>query len=399
MISKSRDRSDFTGLIKFLIRRKQYPFSGKRQLLNRGISIYSFFHIKAHKEPCDALFILPSPELGFRYNHIVDALSKIGLQCKMVFFSDRDIIKLSLKGALYATEQLSQDFAIEKGFALYIKYKYAPKIIFQATDASYISTFLKFFSGASLINIAHCVSCMSGHFDVFNYHYYFIFGNSSIINLEKISHSYGNTELVKTGSLFLKPPYSKTISDTTTPNGFERHILFSSQWLSLGICEDIQWSREIINSLAERNPTWKFTIKFHPLEYDRDWINPLPNVFIVTSDNDYRELLSDVSFHITHHSAFALEASVCNVPTICLQRKSFKEDCLSLKKYFPVVDEIPALEKIIQGQEPVLWDIAGFIMLHLSNVGSEMETFTATVNQILKGEAIASYSLIGTYAD
>jgi hypothetical protein len=318
----------------------------------------------------------------------------------MVFFSDRDIIKLSLRGTLYATEKLNPDFAIEKGFAAYLKHKYAPKIIFQSNDCNYVSTFLKQFSGATLINIAHCVSCTSANFDVFDYHYYFIFGDSSIDNLKKNTHSYGSSQLVRMGSLFLKKAANITPKSQLLPHGFAKHIVFSSQWTSQGITEYIQWSRGVINSLAERNPNWKITIKCHPLETDKSWVKTLPNLFIEIGDTDFLVLLRDAAFHITHHSAFTLESSVCNVPTICVQRESFKEDCLNLKNYFPITSEITNLEQIIKEESEIFFNTTGFAKFHLANIGFEIEVFRETVVKIMQGDPLDSlHFLVGTHIE
>jgi hypothetical protein len=400
MFSTSTDTSIFKSLKKFLAGRNQYPFSWKRRLLNIIVSFYSYLHFKPSQEPYDVLFILSSPDLEFRYLHIVEVLKDMNLKCKTVFFSDRDIVKLSLWGVVYSNEKISTDFAIEKGFASYLKEKYTPKIIFQANDSNYISTFLKRFSGAKLINIAHCVSCTSANFDVFDYHYYFIFGNSSICNLKKNNHAYGSSQLVRIGSLFLKKtakinPKSQLIND-----GFEKHIVFSSQWSSQGITEYIQWSRGVINSLAERNPNWKITIKCHPLETDKSWVKTLPNLFIEIGDTDFRELLREVAFHVTHHSAFALESSVCNVPTICVQKDNFNEDCLKLRDYFPIINNVTNLEQVINEGNNTLFNTVGFAKSHLDNIGSEIEVFRETVIKILSGDSLCKlHYLAGTHIE
>lgn len=398
MLSIYKDISTFKGVVEFLIHRKQYPFSKKRHFLNSVISFASFLYLKQKCKPCDALFILPSPDLMTRYVHITQALNKSGLKCEIVFFSTREIIKLSFIGAVFSSHKITKVFALEKGFALYLKERYNPKLIFQANDCDYLSPFLKKFSGAKLINIAHCVSCTSGRFDMFDFHYYFVFGESSIKNLERIHGSYGSCQLVKMGSLFLSLNNEHLSQDV--PDKFIRHIVFSSQWLTPGLEQDIEWSRGIVNLLAERNPDWKITIKPHPLELDANWVVQLPNVIVDTNDNGYKTLLHYASFHITHHSAFALESSVCNVPTICIQRKTFKEECLSFKDHFPIVDNVVDLEQLIHNRDSYRYDIEGFNRRHLNNIGFEMRVFCETVQTILKNEPLAeSHTLTGTYID
>lgn len=398
MLSIYKDTSTFKGVVEFLIHRKQYPFSKKRQFLNSIISFSSFLYFKNKRKQCDALFILPSPDLMARYSHIIQALSKSSLKCEIVFFSTREIIKLSFKGVFFSPQKIAKAFAVEKGFALYLKERYSPKLIFQANDCDYLSPFLKFFSGAKLINIAHCVSCASGRFDMFDFHYYFVFGESSITNLKRIYGSYGSCQLVRLGSLFLSLDDEQPRPEIA--DKFIRYIVFSSQWLTPGLEQDIEWSRSIVNSLAERNPDWKITIKQHPLDADANWVIQLPNVFVDTNDNGYKTLLHNASFHITHHSAFTLESSVCNVPTICIQRKKFKEECLSFKDHFPIVDNVVDLEQLIHNRDSYRYDIEGFNKRHLSNIGFEMRAFCETVQTILKNEPIAeSHTLTGTYID
>ena len=399
MSLKSFEHFELAGLKLFLKSSGQYPFSLKRRFYNKLISFCSFIHIKSSKESFDVILILGSPLLEIRYRQIIEELKKINLTCKIVSFSRRDIIKLAMVGSITSVERVSSDFAIEKGFALYLKHKYSPKIIFQADDCNYVSAFLKRFSGAQLVNIAHCVSCISNHFNIFDFHYYFIFGNSSETNLKKINPSYGQTQLVKMGSLFLKKEAYEDIIHPKVNQLFSKHIIFSSQWLSADIVEDISWSREMINLLGQRNPHWKITIKCHPLEKCQNWVKEGPNIFIEMGDTNFHKLLSDIDFHITHHSAFALESSVCNVPTICIQRKSFKEECLKFRNYFQITDNICELEKLIMETNSYSHDLNGFVNLHLSHLGSEMEIFISTVNQIIDGEAVNSSSLTGTYAD
>lgn len=398
MLSIYKDTSTFKGVVKFLIHRKQYPFSKKRQYLNDVISFISLLYLKKKCNSCDALFIMPSPDLMTRYSYVAQALSKSGLKCEIVFFSTREIIKSSCIGAVYSSQRITKEFAVEKGFALYLKERYGPKLIFQANDCDYLSPFIKKFSGAKLINIAHCVSCTSGRFDMFDFHYYFVFGESSVINLGRIHGSYGSCQLVKVGSLLLSLNNERVSQDV--PDKFTLNIVFSSQWLTPGLEQDIEWSRSIVNSLAERNPDWKITIRPHPLDQDANWAVQLPNVFVDTNNNEYKTLLQNTSFHITHHSAFALESSICNVPTICIQRKTFKEECLNLKDHFPIVDNIVDLEQLIHNRDSYRYDIEGFNRRHLNNIGFEMRAFCETVQTILKNEPLAeSHTLTGTYID
>lgn len=400
MFSRFNDKSIFPRLETFLAIKGQYPFSLKRKLVNQVISLCSIFYHTPVEECYDVLLLLPAPELEDRYSHISKELSEHGVKCKTVFFSDRDIIKVSFLGALFTSLKLNAYFTIEKGYALFLKHKYTPKIILQFNDCSYLSVFLKRFSGAFLINIAHCVSCTTKNFDIFDFHYYLIFGNSSIDNLRQIQHAYGSCQLVKVGSCFLVEKNNTSVNEEAFVSCFVKHIVFSSQWLSEPIAEDIQWSRYIINQLAERNKNWKITIKCHPMETERGWICNRPNVFVELGNKDFRELLKDASFHITHHSAFALESSVCSVPTICIQRASFTEKCLSFQKYFPVVDNVVALEEVIHNKGKFSFDIEGFKKYHLSNIGCEAEAFTQVVIKTLQNEPIeGTLSLMGAYLD
>jgi hypothetical protein len=339
--------------------------------------------------------ILAGPDLEFRDRHIMEALLGMNLTCKMIYFSNKDVIKLSIRGALYSNERCDKVFAVEKGFAWYLKEKYTPKIIFQGDDRNYISAIIKKISGATLINIAHCVSCPTANFNVFDYHYYLLFGKSSVENLKKIPVSYGKTKIVMMGSLYLHDKNeNKMVVRSNDPIFF-----FSSQWLAPSIKEDINWVRQTINKLIKRNPNWKFIIKLHPVEVEPDWVFSSPNVRILERDVSYRDALQNVNFHLTHHSAFTLESSVCNIPTICIQRKSFKETCLLLKDFFPVIENLNELESILKQPNLLKWKTVEFVDKHLVNIGKEMEYFISIITSILSDSEVSSDELAGTYYD
>lgn len=389
-------KMEFPALINFLKIKGQYPFSWKRNLINKFISLLSYIPGKGKKEYYDVLFILDTPNTSSRYNTIIEAILKDGFSCLPVFFSKRQIDILAFKGALLSKEVLTTDFATQKGFALFLKNRYSPSIIIHVDDCSFISTFIKKYSGAQLINIAHCVSCPTVNFDILDYHYYFLFGASSIINLKKNRNSYGRTKAIQIGSLFLDEGKRKY----TDENKKETFFLFSSQWLSPTIADDIKWARSIINELAERNPGWKIIVKLHPLETELDWVSTLPNISIGDKNISFREMLTNVSWHLTHHSAFAIEASVCDVPTVCIQRKEFIETCLGFREVFPVVDNVYELEKILKGGLVIKENIKAFRDRHLVNIGNELNYFISVIHDIMSNSEIPiSEDLIGTFYD
>lgn len=387
---------NFPSLIEFLKIKRQYPFSRKRNFVNKLISLISYITISDKKEKYDVLFLLDSPKTNDRYNVIIETITKEGFSCLSIYFTSRQIDKFALKGALLSKDVISSDFATQKGFAMYLKNRFSPSIILQVDDCSFISKFIKEYSGAFLVNIAHCVSCNSENFDFFDYHYYFLFGKSSVENLKNIKNSYGKTKLVQIGSLFLQDSKLNNFNQDTSKN----FILFSSQWLSPSVADDIIWSRSIINQLAERNPSLNIRVKPHPLESDLNWVNPLPNITIMDNKSNYHEFLKNVSYHITHHSAFALEASVCDVPTVCIQRKNFIETCLGFNKYFPIVDNIYELENVLKGDSMKNENVKAFREQHLVNIGNEINYFKSIICDIItNSEITVSQDLAGTFYD
>jgi hypothetical protein len=386
----------FSKLVKFLEGKKQYPFSEKRKLFNKFLSFLSYFPVNVKNDDCDVLFILDSPNAVARYNSIIESIRENGFSCFPIFFSSSQINKLALKGALLSKEVITEDFATQKGFALYLRFRYSPKIILQVDDCSFVSTFIKKFSNAKLINIAHCVSCPTEYFDIFDYHFYFVFGPSSIVNLKKNNNSYGFTKLIQTGSLLLHEG-KFNYSHQNKKDGF---ILFSSQWMLPATENDVIWVRCILYQLALRNPTWKIVVKLHPLEIDSDWVILLPNLIIADNSLSFGDLLSNASFHLTHNSAFALEASLCDVPTVCIQRKDFIENCLGFKEFFPVVDNVDELEKVLKGGLIINENIKAFKDTHLVNIGNELNYFISLIRDIMaNNEILDSEDLTGTFYD
>lgn len=387
---------NFSALVEFLKIKEKYPFSLKRIWINKLISLLSYIPLRSKMECYDILFILDSPYTAVRYNAIIKRLRSDGFSCLPIYFSARQIDKLAFKGALFSSKVITPDFATQKGFALFLKNRYSPSIILQLDDCSFISTFIKEYSGAKLINIAHCVSCPTDNFNIFDYHFYFLFGASSIENLRKINNSYGRTKVIQTGSLL----FNKDECKNSYQNSNEAIYLFSSQWLSPTVVDDIKWVRNLINKLAERNPEWKIIIKLHPLEKELDWVNPLPNISICDNNRPLGEILKNVSCHLTHHSAFALEASIYDVPTICIQRKEFIETCLGFREFFPVVDNIYELEELLKDGLVRKENIKAFRDRHLVNIGNELNYFISVIHDIMSNTEIPiSEDLTGTFYD
>ena len=376
-------------LSKFLKLKKVDKVSKLKEIINTFIFLISRIKINPKAENYDSLYLLDNRILYPRHIKIINRIEEMGISCKVIVISRELIIFWGILGSFFGDSKIDNSkFACEKSFSLYLKNKFSPKLVFQSSDSSILSTFLKRMTGAKLINIAHCVSCNSRHFDFFDFHYYLIFGKSSLHNLRKIDVSYGSTNVVEIGSLFLETSYNdngnRKINDKIT-------ILYSSSWIpkeDIILMDEILWARSMILDFARKNPKILVVIKPHPLEGNCDWVTGYSNVVLAEKNMDINDLLDNVNFHITNDSAFSLEASIANVPTIAIKSNINLDSCLNFISFFPVIDNLIDLEKLIYDFDPNLYRIEEFLKSHFSCKVDPLNRFSEIISQIIENKRV-----------
>lgn len=388
MVSTQNYNTETIELSKFLKLKKSDKVSIIKKIINLFIFMTSKIRLCHKVTKYDSLYLLDSSILYYRHKKIIDKIEEMGISCKVIIISRKLILFWGILGAFYKDSIIdSSRFACEKSFALFLKNKFSPKLIFQSSDSAILSTFLKRMTGAKLINIAHCVSCNSQHFDFFDFHYYFIFGKSSLSNLRKINVSYGSTNVVEIGSLFLSASNSVV---RNKKNNDRITVLFSSSWIPKDsiLLKEILWARSLILELAEKNSQILIVIKPHPLETNSDWISGYSNIILAKKNNDIHELLNNVNYHITNDSAFSLEASIAHVPTIVIKSNINSESCLNFKSFFPIVNTQNELKNLIFNYDSNRYKIEEFVNFHFSIVENSLNIFTENVSRILESKKI-----------
>lgn len=316
--------------------------TGMRRLLHRVITLLSAFIIRViqHSDgsitpvKTDILFLHTHAGNPHRIKQITDILERQGVLVRHHV--------LSMKRMFAGKEFCTPGYRIHRllypyaAYASYIVKTYRPKMLVTMMDSHPLSSFLRReMSGIGpYVNIAHCPSEPNHYFSMFDFDYYFVFGESSLRELQNNPIRIGSTRAIPAGSPYLSK------DSITIPEDFDaRSILyFSSQKPPGPLGKMLRENSKIVYDWAREHPEYRLKVKLHPLE-DREYTEYLSrnaaNVTILEKDIDVIEALQGVAAVIIHWSSASLEAAMMRKPIVIVNRFEIYRNFLDFPLYFP----------------------------------------------------------------
>lgn len=231
------------GLKKVFFLSRQYAFSIIARLL------LFIRHKTVEQDKADIVLVLR--HIGsFDYNPIKQWIH-CDYKIKVVVEPEpRDII--SERFLSIPSSKPDMKFFIYAAYAKYFMQKYQPKLILTENNGSVISSFLKREGdviGAKTAHLAHSIPTDNYRkFSFIDYHYYFVYGQSSIDNLKQRDMLYGHCKCVITGSWLLEDRL-KSDSKTCLPT------IYKNSFLLLGSGPDLE-------KLPETNHIYRQVIEY-----------------------------------------------------------------------------------------------------------------------------------------
>jgi hypothetical protein len=320
--------------------------------------------------PCDLLFIHEYIKGAARIRHWCAILEKSGLRIEHELLDRRHIIKHRMMAPV--DYRPPQEFHIEACFARYIAEKYRPKITITFMDASPLSFFLheELKHLGSYINIAHGITGASALFSMYDFDYYFAFGQSSLGHMLGNAIRYGTTKAVLTGSPFISRDFY------LPPIERNQNVLFFSNWLPPELRESIIATTELVIRWAKQNSRFTLYIKPHPLEnisLVRRLTSGMKNVRILEHDVSIKNALISVSLALlTPSSCASLEAALLNRPAIVVDANNEEDRLLNFQRFFlphaTTMHEIEQrIEEAFKARDQLLSRGKDFLKYHLEH--------------------------------
>ncbi len=185
-------------------------------------------------------------------------------------------------------------------------------------------------AGARSVQIAHGVIGDSEMFRIFDFDYYFVFGQSSVDAVLRQKARIGSTKLVASGSFLIDENFC------LPPTHERSRVLFLSSWLHPAVREILLRNFQALAEWARTRAGLTLVVKPHPLEdvsILRDVLAGAPDVHFLDKQTDMRTAIAACALAITGWSVASIEAAILNRPAVVLN-DSDNADFLELESYY-----------------------------------------------------------------
>lgn len=357
-------------------------------------AIYKFVDLLAYKEihestRCDILFLHQSQERVDRTNQLKKALELKGYSVK------NEVIKSPWK---ILTERKickkdninSKTHSYLDGYACYLVESNQPKIIITFTESSYLNKYLMIhierYQG-KIINFAHAVTTNDINSNKYFFHYFFVFGKSSLEAALKKA-VIGETKIVMVGAYYMSEFKPRSNMNES------KKILFCSQGHST-LKDTINRNMKNIEVLAEwaEKTDYKILFKFHPLEDEKTIMDRYQNINFTYLEKNTKmaDVLDQVDLVILSFSNASLEAALANVPIVVLDSNDeYLDDYLELEKYY-----LPRAKNVKELNENITYTLKNyekfikrgqeFVSRHIEHKEDCVMYATHCIDSIIKG--------------
>ena len=349
--------------------------------------------INAKNTDVDILLVCGYEKEIERTKKLYDQLIQKGFRVECEVISKRRFL---LHGLFNKPKGISSVFLLEATESNYIVQKYQPKILITFTHNSIISSFFRddmSAVGGKYINIAHAVLGSEHQFSMFDFDYYFIYGQSSLENIKQNNNRFGSTRLIKTGSIFFPVELS------TIPYKKSKNVLFFSTWLPDFVRDILVDNANIVIDWAKEHPDYTLYIKMHHLE-DPEFIKGLAtgikNIVILDKSVSMIDALTNVSIVLTSWSNASIEAASANRPVVVVNNSDILDNYLHFEKYFlqrckSTVELHNSIEKVLTDYEYFIGQCEKFTSFHLEYQRDSLDYIVYCIEEVYSDREVFDF--------
>lgn len=339
-------------------------------------SRFYLIYFNIFKKNTFEVLILSKPHdiVLYRSNYLALELRKRNYNVKIIMTDKKNLFHLILLGKpkLYlSTKNIGTE--AKRSYSRGIQ-MYNPKVVLQFDDMWNLSSFIKKYSNAKLVNIAHGVTDSTKYFNVIDYDYYFLYGQSSIDNLARNNKiEPGATTLVKTGPIFAEFNPSDSLSLY-----LRKYLLINDCWIKkvvyssaftkdLDVQELLVNTHKIIIDFAKKNTDILILVSLHPLEKELDFwgrYSYIKNIRILPSTVSKNEIAEVCDIHITRQSNTIIDYGLIGLDTLIIRDSDYGESYLNLSKYFSISNNSLELEETLKNYDIKSSKLDSFLKYH-----------------------------------
>lgn len=345
------------------------------------------------KESCDILVITTCETDYLQTVSLWKNLKNSGYKIVIVNDSVKNLVKSVFLS--HISKGIPACLVLYASFAQYFIYKYNPKIICVFTHFNVLPSFFRRYSRAKTIYIPHAVVDSTYLYSNFDFDYYLVFGDSSMMNIRNNPTKIGHTKIIKVGSPVVRENYNLPRIN------INNNYLFFSTW-TIGKDVELTANFYLMLDWARNHPDYTIFIKQHPNEnpsFIETVVKNIANVIVLKKEMDMVSALKDTSIVIINYSTASIEACLMNRPLVIINQFEFNENSddfrfsdkyLYLEKFFPPraksIKEID--DRILQIQNNYDFYIEqcrDFTKFHLENLNDSVGKISDVIDNIYNG--------------
>lgn len=291
-------------------------------------------------------------------------------------------------------------FRLYASYAAHLVQKFQPKVILTDKNGSPLSPFLKLCVEpyGRLVHVAHSVT--TDNFTVFgmiDYHYYFLFGQSSLDKLKNRDVLFGSAKAVLTG------PFLADQDFTLPPTDPYKHILLFGIGPNLEKYTNYRNMYDIVKKWILANQDYTLHVKVHPrsdYDYWESCARSLANVKVLPKSWNMVECLRNVSVVLSIYTNAVIDAALLNRPSLLVCNDEIKDELDVEKFFFPRARTEQQLseniKKILSDYETYLVKARKFARYHLQHEQDSVDYIADCVSSISRGaEEFPVVELVG----
>lgn len=345
-------------------------------------------------ESCEFLLLQSAPKvISFQRKKLLMAglrsrgysLIETSLQSSRYILRERLLVKPSANVPLR--------YFIYAAYAEWVVCRYSPKVLINDRNGSIYAPFLRFALNqrcSHLVQLAHAttVEC-SQRLSMNDYDYYFLFGPSSLVSLQRRKILFGKSRVLLSGSHMIDQSYdlrpcldsNKSLLILGVGPDKEKEILYKKNYALLR-----EW--------AMANPQYKVYIKAHPrsnVSFWKDAEAMCNNIEVLPSSCTLANALSRVSIVINIMSNAVVEAALAR-RVIIYFNASPVVDVLSQEMF--VGSRVSSVEELSMRIYAINEDFSSYLTMskqllshHLSHAFNGLENTIELLVDILNGSA------------
>jgi len=337
---------------------------------------------------------------------IWDSLQNKNYKIKIIVLNKKDLFlkSISFKSKIHSKTPTSIFF--HAVYSEYLILKYCPKVICSFIPFGPIPSLLKSFNKnySKTIYIPHCIIPSSSYYSSIDYDYYFVFGDSSINNLNLNKFKYGSTKIVKTGSPWIQ------IEHSINPCFNFYSLIYFANWL-IGKDEIHTKNFNIILDFIKQNKNYNLYIKLHPIAKNENYIKKaienINNVILLPINTSLEKALKDVAIALINPgSTTGVEAALMKRPPILvnyitnnLNSIDYMDNDIQYKTEYYFVEKaknheelLIRIKQITSNYEYYLSQCDKYVNYHLANKLDSQENIIFTIEKILKNNIDFEYT-------